>query len=549
MNDYLQALSASDLDLEKSQSNLLFSALLKPNAKTEFGFKHKFEQINTLDDYRRLVPLSDYEGFRAWVEKIADGDQAVLCQGRTSSFFKTSGSLAKPKLIPVTADFMRQKVGIFAAYWESIYDAYPRIRDGKLVSNFSDASEPDVLPSGLQVFSESGFWGKRGRSLNSLDRWPLPAEVRQVKHPELRAYASARLLLQSELNCIMCLNPSTLLFFCRTIETYWAELIDGLRNGGWGGEQHELLSELSTDEHVALSKHLQARSETAFRLQALHSGKCAPSLKDLWPELDLIICWHSQVVQPYFRQLSVYIRDVPTRDYITQSSECMMAVPVRDFQSGGLLAHTAHFFEFIPECEVNNSEPTTRFAWQLKKGSRYEVVVSTGGGLYRYRMGDCIQVNDFQGTVPVIEFLYRFGRTSSITGEKLTEFQVLSAAKSTSEECGMTPDEFLCFPCGGHQPHYAVALETSIKGIGDEQLIQWVSLFDEQLKNVNSEYEDKRNSGRLGNMKVFQSTVGRLRESRLLARAQGVSEEQVKSEVLSSKVDLHLHGLTLKKIL
>ena len=225
-----------------------------------------------------------------------------------------------------------------------------------------------------------------------------------------------------------------------------------------------------------------------------------------------------------------------------------MAVPIRDFQSGGLLAHTAHFFEFIPECEVNSREPTTRFAWQLEKGQRYELVVTTGGGLYRYRMGDCIQVNDFQGAVPVVEFLYRFGRTSSITGEKLTEFQVLRAARVTTESLGFSPDEFLCFPCGGHQPHYAVALESSVEDITDEQLINWVLLFDEQLKDVNSEYEDKRNSGRLGEMTVFRSDVGRLRESRMMARAPGVSEEQVKSEVLSSKVDLHVHGLALKQI-
>ncbi len=298
MNDYLKALLANDIDLEKSQSSLLFSALLKPNEQTDFGRQHGFDQINSLDDYRRLVPLSDYEGFRGWVEKIADGEQAILSQARTSSFFKTSGSLSKPKLIPVTADLIRQKVGVFAAYWESIYDAHPRIRDGKLVSNFSDASEPEVLPSGLQVFSESGFWAKRGRSLNSLDRWPLPGEVRRVKDPLVRAYASARLLLQSELNCIMCLNPSTLLFFCRTIESHWTEIIEGLNTGGWGGEHDSLISSLSSDEHVALSKHLQSRPEIALRLKAVQKVQPKPALKDLWPELDLIICWHSQVVQP-----------------------------------------------------------------------------------------------------------------------------------------------------------------------------------------------------------------------------------------------------------
>lgn len=547
MNAYLEALVTDNLDLEQSQSNLLFNELLAPNASTAFGKRYQFDQIKSLQDFKQNLPLSDYEGVRCWVDRIAEGEQDILSKGRTLSFFKTSGSLAKPKLIPVTTDLMRQKVGIFAAYWESIYEAYPSIRSGKLVSNFSDASEPEVLPSGLQVFSESGFWAKRGRSINSLDRWPLPREVRAIKDPEIRAYASARLLLQTNLNCIMCLNPSTLLFFCRTVESYWEDLIEGLSSGEWGRQTNERLSSLSTAEHELLSTHLQKMPELANRLKRIAGQNEKSHLSHLWPDLDLIICWHSQAVQPYFEQLSVYISGIPTRDYITQSSECMMAVPLGDSNSGGLLAHTAHFFEFIPEHEVDSQDPSTRFAWQLELGKRYEVVVTTGGGLYRYRMGDCVSVKGFNAATPIIEFMYRFGRTSSITGEKLTEYQVLKASKAATDITHFTPHEFLCFPCGGHQPHYSVAIECD-SDVNHRVLLSWGAQFDEQLKTLNSEYEDKRVSGRLGVMTVFSSKPGHLRASRLSARAKGVSEEQVKSEVLSGRVDLHLHGLSLDVI-
>lgn len=542
------SLFAPEENIKRSQTRFLITELLAANKDTAFGRKYDFEKVQSVEDYRRLVPLSNYENIRPWVDQIAQGNQGVLTHSRTLAFFKTSGSLAKPKLIPVTTDLMRQKVSVFAAYWEQIYEDYPNIRHGKLVSNFSDASEPETLPSGLQVFSESAFWAKRGRSLHSLDRWPLPSEVRQIKSPEARAYASARLLLQSDLDCIMCLNPSTLLFFCRTIQAHMESLIDGLRLGQWGGEHSPQLSDLHTAEHGKLSTHLRAEPAIADRLQSTNNTELTSELLHLWPTLSLIICWQSQVVQPYFKQLAPYTRGVAMRDYITQSSECMMAVPIRDSLSGGLLAHTAHYFEFIPEAEVNDEVPKTISAWNLDVGSRYEVVVSTGGGLYRYRMGDCVQVNEFHGNVPVIEFLYRFGRTSSITGEKLTEFQVLCAAKAATSICTLGPDEFLCFPCSGHQPHYSIALETDNEKLTDDRLATWCSEFERQLKTANGEYADKCGSGRLGPIVALRSPAGQLRNNRLDTRSKGVSEEQVKSEVLSAKLDLHKQVLKLHAI-
>lgn len=548
MNDHLIALFASEESIKESQTRLLLTDLLAVNKETAFGKKYDFEKIRTPEEYRCLVPLSTYEDIRPWVDQISQGNSAVLTQSRTLAFFKTSGSLAKPKLIPVTTDLMRQKVRTFGAYWEQIYDDYPNIRHGKLVSNFSDASEPETLPCGLQVFSESAFWAKRGRSLQSLDRWPLPSEVRQIKSPGARAYASARLLLQSDLDCIMCLNPSTLLFFCRTIQAHMKSLIEGLRLGQWGGEHSPQFSDLHTGEHTILSSHLRAEPAIADRLSKINTTDSPPELLNLWPSLSLIICWQSQVVQPYFKQLKPYTRGVAMRDYITQSSECMMAVPIKDSTSGGLLAHSAHYFEFIPEAEVHNEAPSTKGAWDVQIGSRYEVVVTTGGGLYRYRMGDCVQVNEFHGSVPVIEFLYRIGRTSSMTGEKLTEFQVLCAAKAATAICKIGPDEFLFFPCSGHQPHYSIALETDDEELTDQCLVVWCRAFEQQLKVVNGEYSDKCVSGRLGPIVPLKSFAGQLRNHRLDSRSEGVSEEQVKSEVLSAQLDLHKRVLKLHVI-
>jgi hypothetical protein len=42
-------------------------ALLQRNARTAFGREHGFDAIRTPAEYRRAVPLRDYEGFRPYV--------------------------------------------------------------------------------------------------------------------------------------------------------------------------------------------------------------------------------------------------------------------------------------------------------------------------------------------------------------------------------------------------------------------------------------------------------------------------------------------------
>ena len=51
------------------------------------------------------------------------------------------------------------------------------------------------------------------------------------------------------------------------------------------------------------------------------------------------------------------------------------------------------FFEFIPLVNTDSNEPkTTLLAKEIKVGEMYEIIVTTPGGLYRYRMGDIVKV-------------------------------------------------------------------------------------------------------------------------------------------------------------
>ena len=62
-------------------------------------------------------------------------------------------------------------------------------------------------------------------------------------------------------------------------------------------------------------------------------------------------------------------------------------------------------FEFALISQKEN--PATLLIDEVKQGQSYELVLTTPGGLYRYRNGDVVEVVGFHEKCPVIQFKYR----------------------------------------------------------------------------------------------------------------------------------------------
>ena len=54
-------------------------------------------------EYQDAVPIRGYDEFELWIERVANGDSAVLTGEPVSAFDETSGSTGHSKLIPHTA--------------------------------------------------------------------------------------------------------------------------------------------------------------------------------------------------------------------------------------------------------------------------------------------------------------------------------------------------------------------------------------------------------------------------------------------------------------
>ena len=533
---------AGGAHIQQIQTDLL-QDLLAAHADSAYGATHGFAKVTGPADYAEL-PFMTYDS----VVGVEDywSKPTNYTTDRLAAYFLTSGSSATPKRIPVTSSLVRQKARAFGLYWDAIYRDHPALKTGRFIANFGDSGHSERGADNVPEMSETTFWNQRMQGFQKSDRWPIPRQLVAIESAQDRYYAAARLALQGDLHCLMSLNPSTLVKFCETIDNARESLAAGLTAGTWGRASLDA----RTDLPAKLADRLATKPAAAARLRAPTAPGLHWQLRDLWPTLELILCWQSELVGPYLDLLRRHTVGVDFRDYITQSSECIMAIPMGDNEPGGLLAYTSHYYEFIPAANVDETHPRAVPAWALEAGQRYELVVTTGGGLYRYRTADCMEVVRIQDGIPHLSFQYRFGRTSSITGEKLTEQQVVEALDTSGLEALLSRTDVFVFPRTGERPHYAVLIDAGLQapGVGDDELINWVSRFHAALGDANGEYKDKCASLRLGKPCVLLTDAEGVATLHQRFRAEHVGDDQYKPGILRRERDLDAELASVRQL-
>lgn len=204
--------------------------------------------------------------------------------------------------------------------------------------------------------------------------------------------------------------------------------------------------------------------------------------KMLWPHLRTVSCWADAASQPFFAQLSARIPHSRFEPKGLISTESVVTVP--NGRGELLLAADHGFFEFMAD------DRRCRLAGELSAGSEYEVVVTTAGGLYRYRTGDMVRCDACDDGVPSLSFLGRGNLTSDLVGEKLTESFVVQCLDGI-------PGFRMLIPALDPEPHYVLVAEPTTAA-SREKLAHRV---EDQLR-VNPQYAYARDIGQLGKLQV-----------------------------------------------
>jgi hypothetical protein len=529
-------------DSRTAQRAVLLERVVAPNASCEFGRRHGFEAIRSISDFQRAVPVCGYEDLRGDIERMAQGEAGALTSEPVRRFFITSGSMAAPKYIPVTPSFIRDKSRAFQIFWNLVREAYPGISRGSLIFNFSDSGHEQRTTGGLLCGSESSFWNACWRGMSGNVRCPFPREIANITDPEARYYILARIMLEMDVTALMTLNPSTLLLLSEVIHRNAQRLIEDVGHGGLSRD-----ISVTRDVEARIGADFTGNEQRAHELERVFSEAEGATARRIWPNLQLVVCWRSPMVRPYIELLAPFLRDIPQRDYLAMASEGIMAIPFRDEISGGVLPVHTHFYEFIPEELAEQDEPPTLLPHELEVGRAYAVVLTTSAGLYRYNIGDVVQVSKLNGSTPILEFLHRAGHTCSLTGEKLTESQVAGAVCQATSGLGLSIGSFTLCPAARPYPHYVLLAE--VEAPLDRRISsRFLRIVDDDLAVRNVEYRSKRSSRRLGAPELCLLPPGSYASLRQRRIAEGANDAQLKVTCLTRDLDWDKQFQVLERV-
>ena len=144
------------------------------------------------------------------------------------------------------------------------------------------------------------------------------------------------------------------------------------------------------------------------------------SWKDIFPNLQMVSCWTHAQASISLPHLESRLGSVPIQPKGLLSTEGITSIPILP-DLDPVLSIRSHFFEFR---SLNNE---VFLAHQLEIDETYEVILTTGGGLFRYASGDFVKVTGFFHATPCLKFIGRGNQQSDLVGEKLSEPQLIKA--------------------------------------------------------------------------------------------------------------------------
>jgi hypothetical protein len=504
-----------------AQMNTLLQ-IIKSNRDTTFGKDHFFNNIHSIEDFKRNVPIRDYEKLRPYIEKIFSGETYTLTHSPPNYFTKTSGTTDRPKYIPVNDIVIKQYQVIQQILSYAVYTNDPRSFEG-LLFTVVGSKEEEILCQKWAAGSMSGklfsltphflmqkhVFSKELGDLQDYDQKYLYLAALALIAPDVTFYASP--------------NPSTLLRIFEIINS----------------KKSDIITLLNDENDPILLKFIKNKLHAINLLDQ----KAPLTISDVWPNLASLVLWtggNCSLLLPQIKKMIKPNVHLVELGYLCSEFYGTVTVDATKNLQVPTLSH--NFFEFILKTNYENGIRETILLDELKLGLEYYIIVTTPGGLYRYFINDIVRVKDFFNLTPALEFLQKGKGITNLTGEKITENQLVSFFEK-ADLIYLNISFFMCLANAALQ-EYTLYIEAEVDVIDIKNLEK---SLHEHLCRVNIEYESKVASKRLFPMKITMLKNKTGEAYRTFCLKKGMRESQYKCLYLQYSHDLEFPFSQYKK--
>lgn len=420
--------------------------LVREAAHTTFGKDHGFGSIKNYEDFKRNIPVLDYEELKPYIEKVTKGESDILWKGKPAYFAKTSGTTSGTKYIPLSKESVPYHIN-------SARNA--------LLSYVHETGKADFLDGSLIFLSGSPVLDKKagintGR-LSGIVNHHVPGYLRTNQKPTY------------ETNCI----------------EDWELKLD-------------TIIEETINADMTLISGIPPWVQMYFDRIEAKTGK---KIKDVFPNFSMFV-YGGVNFEPYraklFESIGKKIDSIETYP----ASEGFIAYQDSQHEEGLLLLlNHGIFFEFIPTEEYFNDNPKRLSIEEVELGKNYAVVINNNAGLWGYSIGDTVK---FVSKNPYrILVTGRIKHFISAFGEHVIGEEVEKAMKFTMEKFpGTEITEFTVAPQvtpAEGLPHHDWFIEFA-KAPAD--LAAFALELDNNLRKLNVYYDDLITGSILRTLKI-----------------------------------------------
>ena len=470
----------------EAEQNSVLQSLLEKNKDTVIGKKYGFAEISSYEDYKKSVPVHNYEMLRAYIEKQEAAKKPYLTYNNPIMYAQTSGTTDKPKLIPIFDETVRNYKKIQSLSTYAQYKEVPSMFEGKILAIVSPATE-GKLESGIPYGSLSGLLYKNIPKIIR-SKYVLPYDIFDLEDYDEKYFLISVLgAAHKNITTLASANPSTILRICEIINIRFDEIVDIIENGKTNSD-----IKMSEPGNDILSSYIHTNKTRADELRNIQRNNKTINLKDIWPDLKAVITWtegNCSLLIPKLRNQLPDGTKIFELGYL--SSEFRGTVVIDANSDSGVPIINENFYEFIEKDDWDLDNKNFKTISNIEIGKHYYIIVTTPYGLYRYFINDIIEVTGRFNNTPAIKFLQKGRGVTNITGEKLYEEQIIKALNDIKKEVCIDFNFFIIL-ANPEDLFYELFLEAE-----PIYNIDLSTRIDNEFKKINVEYKAKRESGRL----------------------------------------------------
>lgn len=511
-------------DTEKSYkvNGRVLLKILKLNCKSEIGIKYNFKDIKCIKDFKENFPITNYDFYENYIEKMVNGKENILFSGKIEYFGHTSGTTGKQKLIPTT-----KKSRLIASKYMGIllnrfaYDNFKNNWNYERGLAVSDIVTTTYTNGGIPICSATSG-GMKG--IKNIIRYfyTSPIEVMEIKDKDSANYLHLLFALKEKnLAYISAAFISNILDLFRILEDNYNDLVNDIKKG-------RINKKINLDEEIRkiLNSYLEPNATRADELSIELKKGFKGVVRNIWPNIMYIATVTGGNFSIYDDKVNYYTDNLPIYSPVYAATEGTIGINPYIKKIRYIIIPDTVFYEFIPFEEIDNDNPKTLLINELKVGEKYEIVITNYAGLYRYRLGDIVNVVSYYNDSPEIEFVCRKNQVLNMVSEKTNEQQLTTAIKNSMKKFNLM--DYTTIPDNSITPgRYVFYCEFKEK-LSKEEVNLLEKKLDKELRKSNLAYDRARNNKKLGEIKiiVLKNDTFKLVSEALFKK--GVSKNQIK---------------------